>query len=220
MSTVLEPLPDQSLADAVADHLREAIQDGTYGPGERLVERTLSAALGVSHIPVREALTRLEEEGLVVRLPRRGARVAQLSDESLDEISSLRVLLEGFVVRRVQERWTPATERDLQRTVDEMVAAVDQGDADALLLLDRRFHERLWRQADHAILLEVVAQMRGRIIRFLRAATQSLAPDDLIAHARSHQELLDVIAAGDAEVAVDAMRRHIESAADRIEAGG
>ncbi|HYX84123.1 MAG TPA: GntR family transcriptional regulator [Gaiellales bacterium] len=220
MSTVLQPLPDQSLADAVADHLREAINGGVYGPGERLVERTLSAQLGVSHIPVREALTRLEEEGLVVRLPRRGARVARLSPESLAEISSLRVLLEGFVVRRVLERWTPAVERELQRLVDRMIAAARRGDVSTVLQLDQRFHQRLWRQADHSILLEVSAHMRGRINRFLRAATQALAPADLVAHAESHQKLLEVIAAGDADAAADAMRNHIEIAADRIEAGG
>ena len=79
MPSPIQPLPDQSLADAVADRLREGIHNGEYAPGQRLVERTLSDGLGVSHIPVREALTKLEDEGLVVRLPRRGARVAELS---------------------------------------------------------------------------------------------------------------------------------------------
>src|SRR6185312_13990753 len=74
MPSPIQPLPDQSLADAVADRLREGIHNGEYAPGQRLVERTLSDRLGVSHIPVREALTKLEDEGLVVRLPRRGAR--------------------------------------------------------------------------------------------------------------------------------------------------
>ena len=74
-----EPLPDQSLADAVVDRLRAAISSGMYKPGERLVERRLAHEFGISHIPLREALARLTEEGLVVRLPRRGARVASLT---------------------------------------------------------------------------------------------------------------------------------------------
>jgi DNA-binding GntR family transcriptional regulator len=203
----------------VAEHLRDGIHDGTYAPGARLVERSLATALGVSHIPVREALARLDEEGLVVRLPRRGARVAELSDAGLAEISSLRVVLEGFVVRRVQERWTIPQRLELERMVDRMVAAARRGDVVAVSDIDRRFHQRLWRIADHSILLEISAGLRGRISRFLQAATEALPPDELVRHAESHRELLQVIASGDPDAAAAAMRSHIEAAAARIGAG-
>lgn len=205
------------MADAVADRLREAIHNGECSPGERLVERRLATQLGVSHIPVREALTKLEEEGLVVRLPRRGARVAELSPVDIAEISSMRVLLEGFVVRRVTTRWTPRCERDLVRLVDRMVAAGRRGDVAAVLELDHRFHERLWQQADHSILIEVATHMRERINSFLRATVHSLSPDELVAHAVTHRELIQVIAAGDPDAAVDAMRAHIQAAVDLLE---
>jgi len=217
MPSPIQPLPDQSLADAVSDRLREAIHTGKYTPGQRLVERTLSDELGVSHIPVREALTKLEDEGLVVRLPRRGARVAELSPKSIGEVSSMRVLLEAFVVRRVCERWTANAERDLVRLADRMLAAAEKGDAATVLDLDHRFHERLWEQADHAILIEVAAGLRGRIHSFLRAAVQTLSSAELVAHAMNHHALTHVIAAGDADAAVEAMRAHIQAAADRIE---
>ena len=211
MPSPLQPLPDQSLADAVADRLREAILQEEYSPGDRLVERTISARLGVSHIPVREALTKLEDEGLVVRLPRRSARVAELSPVTIAEISSMRVLLEGFVVRRVTERWTPRVERDLLRLSDRMVAAARRGDGAAVLELDHRFHERLWQQADHSILIEVATTMRGRINGFLRATIQTLSPDELVAHAMTHRILTEVIAAGDPDAAAEAMCAHIQA---------
>ena len=217
MASPIQPLPDQSLADAVADRLREAILNGEYAPGQRLVERPLSDELGVSHIPVREALTKLEDEGLVIRLPRRGARVAQLSPKTVAEVSSMRVVLEAFVVRRVCERWTPRAERDLTRIADRMLGAAEKGDAANVLDLDHRFHERLWEQADHSILIEVASGLRGRINSFLRATIQTLTPDELVAHARNHHSLIHVIAAGDADAAVEAMRIHIQAAADRIE---
>jgi len=217
MPSPIQPLPDQSLADAVADCLRGGILNGTYQPGERLVERTLSDRLGVSHIPVREALTKLEDEGLVVRLPRRGARVAELSPKSIAEVSSMRVLLEGFVVRRCCERWTQRLERDLTRLVDRMVSAAERGDAGAVLDLDHRFHERLWRQSDHSILIEIASHLRGRINSFLRATIQTLSPDELVAHAMNHRHLIQIIGAGDPDAAAEAMRAHIQSAADRIE---
>jgi DNA-binding GntR family transcriptional regulator len=212
----LNPLPDRSVADAVAGRLREAINTGDYAPGDRLVERTLAGQLAVSHIPIREALTRLQEEGLVVRLPRRGARVAELSPTLLEEISSVRAVLEGLVARRVQQRWTAAAESELRRLVSEMAAAADRADVTALLALDRRFHERLWQLAEHSILLEVAAQLRGRIARFLAAATRLLEPDDLRAHAESHRRLVDALASGDGRAAQRAMRRHVEIAARRI----
>ena len=200
------------------DHLRVAIHTGQYSPGDRLVERTLSTHLGVSHIPVREALTKLEDEGLVVRLPRRGARVAQLSAVTIAEISSMRVMLERFVVRRVTERWTPRVRARAHAPGDRMVAAARRGDTAAVLELDQRFHERLWQQADHSILIEVATHMRGRINVFLRATIQTLSPDELDCTRHDPPGILTkVIAAGDPGAAVEAMRGHIQDAADRIE---
>ncbi len=216
MEAFLEPLPDQSLPDAVAGRLRAAIRSGSYQPGDRLVERQISKQLGVSHIPVREALTRLEEEGLVERLPRRGARVALLTQRSLEEVSSLRVVLEQLVVKRVQALWTEEAGVRLQAIVDRMTDAAKAGDLEVLHDCDHEFHEELWRLADHQLLLEVVAQLRGRTNHFFRAAAASLAPEEVLEHAASHQRLLDVIAGGDQAAAARAMKQHVETATRRI----
>lgn len=212
-----DPLPDQSLADAVAERLRAAIWSGVYQPGDRLVEQRLAHRFGVSHIPLREALARLVEEGLVVRLPRRGARVASLSPRMLEEVSSLRVVLEQFVIRRLQGRFTPTAHAELQAIVDDMVGAADQHDLVRVHELDQQFHEYLWRLTDHALLMEVAGQLRSRVSHFFRAAAASLGPDGMRRHADTHQELLDVIASGDRRAAERAMERHIRAAAQRIE---
>lgn len=215
----LEPVTDKSLADRVVDQLREAIQNGTYGPGDRLVERRLAGEMGVSHIPVREALMRLAEEGLVERLPRRGSRVAVIDAKELDDLSSLRVLLEQYVVERAMQHWTPAAERSLRELVTQMERAADSGDTSRLFDLDVQFHEQLWTLTDHPMLVDLVAQLRGRISGFLRAATVALEPQALRTHATSHGELVDAIASGDARRARRAMAAHIRVAADRIQAG-
>jgi DNA-binding GntR family transcriptional regulator len=212
----LGALPHESLADGVVAALRTAITRGELAPGQRLVERRLAAQLQVSHIPVREAIARLVEEGLVVRSPRRGARVAELSRARLEEISSLRVVLEEFVVRRVMERWTPGIGAELHALAAEMSGSAARGDVLALYELDGRFHERLWQLAEHGLLLELASQLRGRISHFLLAATSALDPEDLVAHAQSHAALADLLAGGDVEAAVVGMRRHIEVARDRI----
>jgi DNA-binding GntR family transcriptional regulator len=215
---MLEPLPDKNLGDRVADRIRGAIEAGSYAPGDRLIERSIAGQLGVSHIPVREALARLADEGIVERLPRRGARVAQLSERSLDEICSLRIVLEQLVVVRAQERLTGATESELRSLAARMLAAADAGDVDGLIKLDRQFHAYLWNLADHGLLNELAAQVRGRVAAFLRAATSSLPPEELRAHAQTHVVLTDAIASGDPLRAKKEMARHISAAADRVRA--
>ncbi len=211
-----EPLADHSRADAVADRLRAEILSGVYAPGDRLVERRLAHRFGVSHIPLREALARLVEEGLVERLPRRGARVASLSPRMLDEVSSLRVVLEQFAMRRLQGRFTPAARGELQTIVDRMIHAAEQHDLTLVHELDQQFHEYLWRLTDHALLVEVAGQLRSRVSHFFRAAAAPLGPDGMRRHAQTHQELLDVIASGDPRAAEEAMEQHIRAAAQRI----
>ena len=209
-----------SVAGRVADQLRGLIRDGSYAPGARLVERSIAQELGTSHIPVREALARLAEEGLVVRLPRRGARVAELSPRMLDEISSVRVVLEQFVCRRVLERWTPGAEAELSRIARRMTSAAERGTTKTVADLDVRFHETLWRLADHELLLEVAAGLRGRIEGFLRAANEALAPEELRRHALAHVELVEVLASADETAVAESMRRHIELGAERVARAG
>ena len=211
-----EPLADQSLSDAVVDRLRTAIWSGVYAPGDRLVERRLAHEFGISHIPLREALARLTEEGLVERLPRRGARVATMTSQMLEEVSSLRVVLEQFVIRRLKDRFTTEAHAELQVIVDRMVEAAEQHDLVRVHELDQQFHQRLWELTDHGLLVDVAAQMRSRTSHFYRAAAASLEPDEVRRHADSHQHLLDVIASGDVRAAERAMKKHVEQAAQRI----
>ena len=215
-----DPLPDQSLSDAVVDRIRTAIWSGVYAPGDRLVERRLAHEFGISHIPLREALARLTEEGLVEKLPRRGARVASLTPRMLEEVSSLRVVLEQFVVRRLKDRFTNGAHAELQVIVDHMVEGAEKHDLVRVHELDQQFHQRLWELTDHALLVELAAQMRSRTSHFYRAAAASLGPDEVRRHADSHQQLLDVIASGDRRAAERAMQQHVEQAAQRIADAG
>jgi DNA-binding GntR family transcriptional regulator len=215
---ISDPLPGQNLADTIADSLRAAISTGVYSPGDRLVERRLAHQYGVSHIPLREALAQLAEEGLVVRLPQRGARVASLTPRALEEVSSLRVVLEQLVIRRLEGRFTPAAHAELQAIVDQMISAADRYDVTRVHELDHQFHEHLWRLTDHQLLVEIAGQLRSRLSPFFKAAATSLGPDEIRSHAASHQELLDVIASGDRRAAERAMARHIHAAERRIKA--
>ena len=211
----MRSVSDQNIAEQVADELRTAIHSGELIPGERLIERKLAERLGVSHIPVREALTRLAEERLITREPRRGARVAELTTQDLDEISSLRIVLEQFMAIRVQERWNEVSAARLHEIVDAMAAA-QPGDIAEVLRQDRLFHETLADLAEHRFLTELSAQLRGRIAGFLHAANAALGPDDQEEHVRSHRVIVEAIASGDPDRARDIIAEHVTRAAERI----
>lgn len=211
----MRSVTDQNIAEQVTDELRAAIHSGELPPGERLIERKLAAQLGVSHIPVREALTRLAEERLIIREPRRGARVAALTARDLEEIASLRIVLEQFMALRVQERWTEDSAARLQGIIAAMEAA-EVGDMDEVLRQDRAFHETLAELSEHRFLTEVSAQLRGRITGFISAANAALPEAEQAEHVRSHRQILDAIASGDPDAARDVIAEHVRRAFERI----
>jgi len=211
----MRSVSDHNIAEQVTNELRSAIHSGELAPGDRLVERKLAERLGVSHIPVREALTRLAEERLITREPRRGARVAQLSAQDLEEISSLRIVLEQFMAIRVQERWDEESAARLGAIIQAMSDAAP-GDIDEVLRQDRLFHEALADLAEHRFLDELSGQLRGRITGFLHAANAALDPAEQEEHVRSHQQIVDAIASGDPDRAQAVIAEHVTRAVRRI----
>lgn len=205
-----------NVAERVAIELRNAIESGLLAPGEKLVERQLAERLGVSHIPVREAIARLAEEGLVTRRPRRVAVVTELTPDDLDEISSLRIVLESFVARRVQARWSEEMETTLRDIVSQMSDAAAREDVTALFELDRNFHQALWVMADHRELMAITSQLRRRMDSFMRAANNALATTEMHAHAHAHALIVDALATRDPAQSDEVVAEHILGAVERV----
>lgn len=212
----LTPVEQRTLSDEAAHRLRTAIRDGVLRPGTRLVERDLADRLGMSRIPVREAIQRLVEEGLVQKSPHRGTFVYAPSRQEIEEISSLRVVLERFVAERVVARWSDELEDELRRIVGRMRVAALESDWQEIHEWDYQFHNILWEIAEHTLLLEVVSGLRTRINRFLFEAAGLLPPTNLEAHIDTHDVLIDVLKAGDVAIAQDEMTRHVLAATERI----
>jgi DNA-binding GntR family transcriptional regulator len=215
----LRPLGTQTnLSQEVANRLREAIQNGKLLPGTRLVEREIAEQLGISRMPVREAIQQLVEDGLLIKEPRRGAYVHTYSEKELGEISSLRVVLERFVIERVIANWSEQSASRLESIVDAMAQAAKANDIRKVYELDFEFHHMLWTLTDHSLLLEVVAGLRDRINRFLLEATSALSPDAMGAHIEIHRHLLVILNSGDVQAAQEEISHHILLARDRIKA--
>jgi len=212
----LSPVQTTTLSDEVANRLRNAIRTGEFPLGSRLVERDLAERLGVSRIPVREAIQQLVEEGLVEKTPHRGTFVHSPTRSEIEEISSLRVLLECFVIERVIARWRSEHEMRLRQIVGTMRRAAGENEMQRLFEQDYLFHNALWEIADHLLLLEVVSGLRARINRFLGEATALLPESERQSHIDSHDKLVDIIKTGDVEIAKTEITNHVLGAKRRI----
>jgi DNA-binding GntR family transcriptional regulator len=213
---ILVPPAKRSLADEIADRLREAILQGQFTPGERLREERLAAALEVSRGPVREALTVLARENLVVVRRNRGTIVAHLTGRDLDEVYSLRLAVEQLAVRWAVEH---ATEEDLHRiqsVVNEFRAALGAGITEQRAAeLDVRYHDAVYRAAHHQRLYRAWVGLRSQIQVFL--LRRNIAnPDWKAVMVTGHQEILDSLLARDAERAVAEITAHLAGGYDRI----
>ena len=204
-----------SLADRVADYLREAIFRGKIAPGEQLREVPLSQALGISRGPIRDAFSRLEREGLVT-IPRNGRTiVARLAREDFDEVYSLRLGLERVAMQYAIRNGTPADLEEMQRMVNVMVDSVDKelNEKDAADL-DLQFHDLIYQASRHKRLQSVWADLRPQIYIFL--LSRNVADSDFRVQMVRHQEIVDVIRSGNEANAMECIERHIQFAYNRI----
>lgn len=212
----LSPLPKQTLSNQVAEQLREAIRDGSLGPGTRLVERSIAEQLGVSRIPVREGIQQLVDEGLVTKIPHRGTFVYAPTRTELEEIASLRVVLERFAMERVAANWNNDHREHLIQITQAMRDAAYRQDYRQIFEQDVQFHRALWQIAGHDLLLEVASGLYARISRFLYAAVMAQAEEGLDAVVDGHYDLIEVFDRGDLEAAKALITEHIVSAKDRL----
>ena len=213
----LEPIQQsENLSDEVAKRLRRAIKGGHFQLGTHLVEQDIAEQFRVSRMPVRIAIQKLIDEGLVIKEPRRGAFVHTYSAKELGEVTSIRITLELMVVEFAIPNWSDAIEAELESIVEQMFAAANDGDRQAIFELDVKFHSLLWELSEHAILIEVVSSLRSRISRFLAEANDRVSPTELMQHVAKHRELVDVLKQRDIPKAKAAMTEHILKSRERI----
>lgn len=199
------------LRDDVRDQIRERIVGGSYAPGSRLVERVIAADLGVSRVPVREALQALVLEGFAVDRDTRGIAVRTYDAREIAELAGVGAALERVLVGRlVADSVTGESLAPLRAVLDEARAAIDRGDLEAAVSANGRFHDVLASLGEGTMAHEVLAIVSQRRRWLL---TQHTDPAPI--HAE-HVELFEAIASGDREraqqVAEDHARTTIENA--------
>lgn len=195
----------QPLRERVRDLLRDRIVRGDFVPGDRLVERVLAEEMGVSRVPVREALTLLKGEGFVQEVPRRGVIVTVLAKEDVDDLFDVRDALDVQCARLASARATDAEIEALAAIADDADAALARGDLEAVAEHNQAFHDALPRMAHNPILASTLEPLEGRLHWVLR---QNRSPEILLTE---HRELVEALAQRDADAAAEVARRHVDT---------
>jgi DNA-binding GntR family transcriptional regulator len=205
------PARRRGLADEVADRIRDAIFDGAYAPGAQLREVELSEALDVSRGPVREALLKLEQEGLVRSAWHRGATVTALSTQDVSELDSLRGALEQLAVQLVVSR---ATDEDLA-AIETMSGRMDRAeDEHEMVRLDIGFHDAVYAATGHERLRQAWQAIRSQVHLFLLTRVTVSSDGYLSRIPDEHRELVAALRARDAGKALDLFATHRRHAFD------
>ncbi|MDT7785389.1 MAG: hypothetical protein QOF58_3808 [Pseudonocardiales bacterium] len=210
------PARRRGLGTEVADEIREAIFDGRYAPGEALREVELSAALEVSRGPVREALQKLEREGIVHIEWHRGATVTALSSDDVAELDSLRSALEVLAVRRVVD---VATDADLS-LIEKTSAAMDRAEtAHEMVRCDIAFHDAVYAAANHSRLLQAWEAIRSQVHLFLITRV-GVSTDGYLEQIREeHRDLVAALRLGNVDGALKLFAEHRKHAFDVLTKG-
>lgn len=197
----------ENLRDSVANALRAAVISGELEPGEVYSAPMLGARFGVSATPVREAMLDLVREGLVISLRNKGFRVTEMSDDDLDNLASLRQLIEPPTIRDVVPVIPAGEIPRLRALAEEIVVAAEAGDLIAYIEADRVFHVTLLAYSGNQKLVDVVSDLRSQTR--LLGLTPLVESGRLVQSAAEHHELMDLVEARDGAGAEQLMRRHI-----------
>jgi len=197
--------------------LREAIVRGDLGPNTRLVESDLGTVYEMSRGAVRTALVRLEEEGLVVREPHKGARVRQVSDEEAVEILEARAVLEGLAVRLTAQRIDDAGATRLRVCLVRQRELLELGDLLRASDANADLHAALLELSGHGTALRLIRALNSQTVRYQYRTI--LIPGRSAASVKEHETIVEAVVAGDAARAEEAMRSHLFNVAQAMQRG-
>ena len=197
------------LRDVVFNTLRQAILRGDIQPGERLLEIHLADKLGVSRTPIREAIRKLELEGLVLMIPRKGAVVAEITEKSLRDVLEVRRALEELAMKLACERILDEEIEELKEAAKEFENALKTGDVTVYAEADVKFHDIIYRTTDNQRLIQLLYNLREQMYRYrVEYLKRDDSHDTLLAE---HQYIIETLERRDSDEAVKAVCAHVDN---------
>ena len=200
------PVIQSRLADDVYEQILSAIVNGDIAPGERLIQEKIASQINISRTPVREALLRLEQEGILEISGRKGFSIRKISEDEVRQLYAVREAIEGYAARQVAERKDPEQLATIKKTVDAELEE-DLTDVEVDFRVNRAIHRTIVEQIGNSMLLDMFDRVWGRgVSLWLFAATRS---DQVPLEPMQHQELFHSLSTADPDTAQRAMIDHI-----------
>lgn len=197
------------LRDVVFNTLRQAILKGELKPGERLMEIQLAQRLGVSRTPIREAIRKLELEGLVTMVPRKGAEVAQITEKSLRDVLEVRKALEELAMQIACDKISDDILGDLEIALDEFKKSINSKELTAIAEADVNFHDVIYNATSNEKLIQILNNLREQMYRYRIEYIKDYSSHKRIIE--EHQLIIDCLKNQDKEKATIAICTHIDN---------
>ncbi|MCC8127414.1 MAG: GntR family transcriptional regulator [Clostridiales bacterium] len=197
------------LRDVVFNTLRQAILKGELKPGERLMEIQLADLLGVSRTPIREAIRKLELEGLVLMIPRKGAEVAKISEKSLRDVLEVRRSLEELALELACQRITEEQMNALEEAQEKFEEAVNNGDTMAMAETDESYHDVIYQATGNDRLVQILNNLREQMYRYRLEYLKDASKRQILII--EHDHIVKAVKTCSIQEARAAIREHIDN---------
>ncbi len=204
------------LRDVVFKTLRQAILMGELSPGERLMEIKLADQLGVSRTPIREAMRKLELEGLVIMIPRKGAQVANMSKKDLDDVLEVRLALEDLAIELACERITLEELTRLNQALFEFKQAVEGKNLSVIAEKDVLFHDLIYSSTKNIKLIQLLNNLSEQLYRYRLEYLKDYSLHRSLV--KEHKDIVDTLRSRDLEKAKETIQMHIKNQAYAVSA--
>ena len=205
-----------SLADQVFEHIERDILSGKYERGEIITESKLSAELGVSRTPIREALRRLEQEHLIEESGK-GSIVIGISEKDLEDIFLIRKQLECLAASMAAKNHTDEQLAELKETLELQEFYVTKADTEHVKYMDNKFHRILYKLTGSTVFYDTLVPLHRKIQKYRRASLQSKSRAE--GAGLEHRKVYEAIASRDEDLAYETVLEHIENAYNHIKKG-
>ncbi|MGP0583452.1 GntR family transcriptional regulator [Paenibacillus timonensis] len=197
-----------SISEQIYLTLKRKILTGELCPGTRLIVLDIAGHFQVSQAPVREALERMKQEGLINGIRNKGSVVSNITSKEIRDLFVLREIIEGFAVRASMPTLTEADYAALERIIQRMEEAVEQSDTLSILEMDMDFHGFFYKRCDNQAILELWNHMRTKVMRFMAISNRHSTTEML---ADWHRMLIDALRTGNGDVAEEAFIEHMHA---------
>ena len=202
------------LRDVVFHTLREAILRGQLKPGERLMELQLASQLGVSRTPIREAIRMLEQEGLAVTIPRKGAEVAKMTEKGMEDVLQIREALDQLAAQIACDKMTDQQLMDLVNAKNHFEKAIEANDFKKIIEYDVEYHDIIYRATDNPKLVNLINSLREQVYRYRVEYLKD--PKNYPVLIREHEEIVQALKRRDKAEVTEKMGCHIRNQAEAV----